>query len=175
MKSIRNIAFSALLTLGAFSAVTYTACNKDACKDVVCNNGGTCVDGSCQCAAGFEGVTCDVQSRSRFLTSGTVATWVVGLGQDGCYNPGYNMTIGPGANADEITITNFAGYGATAIVTGVKVNGMAFSKTGTVTAGAVTLSNISGTINSASNEITFSYTAADANGPINCNAKATKQ
>ena len=37
MKSIRNIALSALLTFSAFTAVVYTSCNKDECKDGNCD------------------------------------------------------------------------------------------------------------------------------------------
>jgi hypothetical protein len=46
MKRIKNIAFSALLAIGAFSLVTYTSCTKeddpiDPCVGIVCNNNGT--------------------------------------------------------------------------------------------------------------------------------------
>ena len=69
MKSIRNIAFSALFTLGAFSAITYTSCNKDECKDVVCQNGGTCLEGACSCATGYEGTNCETAQRAKFIKS----------------------------------------------------------------------------------------------------------
>ena len=175
MKLFRNIAVAALVTLGAFSAVTYTSCTKDKCKDVTCNNGGTCSDGNCTCASGYEGTNCDSLSRNKFLKSGGVATYITGTGQDTCYSPGYTMTISPSSAADEITISNFAGYGTSATVTGVKVSGTTFTKTGTVTAGSVTLSNISGSINTAGTEITFSYRAVDATHTINCGGKGTKQ
>lgn len=66
MKSIKSVAFSALLTLGAFSAITYTSCSKDDCEDVICSNGGTCVDGTCACPTGYEGTTCQTESRAKF-------------------------------------------------------------------------------------------------------------
>lgn len=175
MKSIKQIALSFALTLGAFGAVTYTACNKDECKDVTCQNGGTCSDGKCNCPSGFEGSNCETQSRNRFLNNGAVATFVVGAGQDECYNPGYNMTITPGSNPDEITITNFAGYGNSAVVSGIKVDGTTFSKTGTVTVGSVTLSNIEGTIKADGSEIEFDYRAVDDDNTLDCHAKGTKQ
>lgn len=35
------------------------SCNK--CKDVVCENGGTCEDGLCQCLNGFSGTNCEIE------------------------------------------------------------------------------------------------------------------
>lgn len=67
MKPIKNILFSAMLTLGAFGAITYTACNKDECKDVVCQNGGTCDGGNCNCPAGYEGDRCQSKSNAKYV------------------------------------------------------------------------------------------------------------
>ena len=69
MKSIRNIAFSALLALGAFTTVTYTACNPDECKDVTCSNNGTCVDGTCKCPNYYEGTTCQTEVRTKYYNT----------------------------------------------------------------------------------------------------------
>lgn len=69
MKSIRNIALSALLTVGAFSTVVYTSCNKDACKDVVCKNGGTCVSGTCSCPFAYSGTNCETEVRSTYYNT----------------------------------------------------------------------------------------------------------
>lgn len=67
MKSFKQIALSAMLTLGAFGAVTYTSCNKDECKDVVCENGGTCSGGNCNCLSGYEGNKCEIVSAEAIL------------------------------------------------------------------------------------------------------------
>jgi len=76
MNFIKNIALSALVTIGAFGAVTYTACNKDECKDVVCLNGGTCSGGNCTgCYIGFSGTRCETEStdkRDKFVTTWSV-------------------------------------------------------------------------------------------------------
>ena len=64
MKFIRNIAFAAIASFAAFSMVTYTACNKDECKDVTCNNGGTCINGNCSCPTGYEGSKCEIVSAA---------------------------------------------------------------------------------------------------------------
>ena len=69
MKVLRNILVTAFLTLGTFFAVTYTACTKDHCNNVVCMNGGACDRGSCTCATGFEGSRCEVLSRTKFIAN----------------------------------------------------------------------------------------------------------
>jgi hypothetical protein len=107
MNRIKNIAFSILFSMLAFSAITYTACNKDECKDVVCQNGGTCVSGTCACPTGYEGTTCQTESRSKFLKQYTVtascqATYVA------------TITAASGTDVTKVTITNFANLNAAA-------------------------------------------------------------
>ena len=57
---LRSILLSVLFTCGAFLLVTYTACTKDPCKDVLCQNNGTCVDGNCKCPSGYGGSNCEI-------------------------------------------------------------------------------------------------------------------
>ena len=49
-----------LQILGVAVVVTLglASCSTDACKDVVCENGGTCVEGDCECPEGFGGADC---------------------------------------------------------------------------------------------------------------------
>lgn len=111
MNRIKNIAFSALLAIGAFSVVTYTSCNKDECKDVVCLNGGNCVSGTCQCPTGYEGSTCEVLTRDKFI--GTyVGTETCSIGSDN-----YTMTVTTNSNNIMITLTNLYNQGFTALGT----------------------------------------------------------
>lgn len=100
MNRIKNIAFSVLLTLGAFTAITYTSCNKDECKDVVCNNGGTCVDGTCQCSTGYEGTNCQTESRTKFIKSWSASD------QTGSSNLVYTVAIAAGAQINSVLISN---------------------------------------------------------------------
>lgn len=58
------------------------------CKDVICLNGGTCLDGDCQCPAGFEGTKCEVKSVDKFIGNY--------IAYDECYMDGkesYNSSI----------------------------------------------------------------------------------
>ena len=105
MKSIKNIALSAFLTVSAFGAVLYTSCTKDECKDVVCQNGGTCSEGTCTCSTGYEGTNCETASRTKFIKTWTAsdkeATTTTTL-------PTYTSGIIGGTGITEIKISKFS-------------------------------------------------------------------
>ncbi|MBS1773217.1 MAG: calcium-binding EGF-like domain-containing protein [Bacteroidetes bacterium] len=167
MKLIRNIALSVMLTIGAFSAVTYMACNKDACKNVVCNNGGTCVNGTCSCPTGFYGATCDSLVRNKFLGS-----W---SGADVCGSGTYNiaLTIGSSSGAINALVNNPGGFGGTVQITGTVTSSNALSFTNASVGGGRTLT---GTMTFNGNNMTFAYTVTPAVGVVdNCNGTYTKQ
>ncbi len=48
-----------IITMLAFTAVTYTSCVKDSCAGVTCLNYGTCYGGSCSCPTGYAGRHCE--------------------------------------------------------------------------------------------------------------------
>ena len=163
--------------LVAMTAVTvlFSACKTDPCKDIKCQNSGTCDSGVCLCTDGYEGTNCETLSRGRFLVSGSTATWTALNGADGCYTPGYTSTIAASSAAVNIVnVSNFAGYGTGANVQ-LKVKGKTFTNVASVTAGATVLSDISGTINDAGTSITVSYKANDGTTPLSCSATWTKQ
>ena len=46
----------------------FVACGgEDPCENITCLNDGVCDDGNCDCLLGFEGDTCEVESRDRIL------------------------------------------------------------------------------------------------------------
>ena len=63
------------LTAIAFAifAVTYISCTKDnnksttVIKCVTCVNGGACINDTCRCPAGFEGLTCQTLSIEKYI------------------------------------------------------------------------------------------------------------
>jgi len=151
MKSIKNIALSAMLTFGAFAAVTYTACTKDDCKDVVCNNGGTCNGGSCTCPTGYEGANCEILSREKFV--GTyVGTEICDQGTDN-----YSVTISSNSNNIMVTVTNIYNQGFTGIGTMTGANSFSFNGS----AGSTTYSG-TGTLNGTQLTLTYSISSPAA-------------
>src|ERR1044072_8728888 len=66
MKLWKNTLITAFAFIGISSTVLYTACVKDACADLKCQNNGTCTDGFCHCPTGYEGTECELLSTDRF-------------------------------------------------------------------------------------------------------------
>lgn len=160
MKSIRNIAFSALLALGAFTTVTYTACNPDECKDVVCNNGGSCVDGNCACTTGYEGTKCETEVRKKFIK-----TWTA-TDKEGADNlPTYQSAIVAGATITEVKINNIADdffvNDVVATISGNKITiaSQIPDNDGYKVAGE-------GTLNTTDGKITWTYSLTDPLGDV---------
>lgn len=61
MKTIKFLC----LTLSIFLLVLLQSC-QDPCKDVLCNNG-ACIEGICECDAGYEGESCAIEWRAKIL------------------------------------------------------------------------------------------------------------
>lgn len=161
MKSIKNIALSVLLTVGAFGAVTYTACNKDECKDVVCQNGGTCSGGNCTCPTGYEGNSCEILSREKVLG--------VYLGSEICTvgTDNYSVTIATNSNNIMVTLTNIYNQGFSATGTMTSTNSFTFSGA----SGSTTYSG-TGTVNG--NQLTLSYSISSPAASNSCTFTGTK-
>lgn len=96
--------FHLLALFGALIALT-PACNTDPCKDVNCGANGTCLDGSCVCDAGYEGVSCETEWATKFEGSY--------LGKDVCGSTTYNLSkpaIVSKRSATQVRISNFGGF-----------------------------------------------------------------
>lgn len=148
MKSIKTIALSAILTVGAFGTVLYTSCTKDACKDVTCQNGGTCSDGKCTCPTGYEGTNCETKSRDKF-----VGTYV---GSEACTQgtDNYSITLAANSDALKLTYTNLYNEGFTATCTMAATDSFTF-------AGSQGNTTFSGSGRLLSNTITVHYTVTN--------------
>lgn len=167
MKSIRNIAFSALLTIGAFTAITYTSCNKDECKNTTCQNGGNCIgEDMCSCPTGYEGNLCQDRTVVKFI-----GQW---QGTDVCTSRSYPVTlsIGAGTNAINATVSNPGGFGGTVTITGTIQDTDKITFSAQSVGGGRTLT---GTMTFNGNAMTFNYTVtATVGGGDSCNGTYVK-
>ncbi len=165
MKSIRNIAFSALLTMGALSAVTYTACNKDACKDVVCQNGGVCNDGNCSCTFAYTGTKCESEVRASYYNTykgngvdnegDTYTNWRIKFYAVGTDAKVMGMDLADGNNANVASLTVTLQSATTFTVNSATVQGVAYTGSGTVDATKASLT-LTGSDNTGTLTFTFS-------------------
>jgi hypothetical protein len=147
------------LILGLSTTLLMTGCKKDddPCDNVVCQNGGTCSDGSCSCATGYEGSTCGTEIRAKFIGSynGTLSC------------PGQNGTV-------NMTVTNSAA-GITSVVFGDGQD----TWVGTVSGSSVNIANQTisgGTTISGSGQLSGLILALNLNiGGTTCTYSGTKQ
>jgi len=99
---LKVMLLSALGAIACFTAVTYTSCNNDKCKAIVCAFGGTCNDGVCTCPTGYEGPQCEKVMRDKFLgvyqvqEKGTVSETAQ-----------YTVSVEPGTEVTDLRIKNF--------------------------------------------------------------------
>ncbi|MCC6383533.1 MAG: calcium-binding EGF-like domain-containing protein [Bacteroidia bacterium] len=155
MKKIAYL-FVGLMTIGSLTLLP--SCKKDKCKDVVCQNGGTCddEDGSCICATGYEGANCETAMADKFA-----GNWK------------YNETCGGNTVTDftttftktgpnKIQITGFAGFacGGSNILVNCTVNGrdITVDSGQSFCAAQIQISSGSGSLNASGNSISMTYT-----------------
>ena len=158
----KNFSLGIATILFAIISFTISSCSTDKCKGVTCQNGGTCVNGNCNCASGYEGTSCQTKANAKFV---------------GTYNG--NLTCdGASPSADAYSV--IAGTSPLAII--INQNG-----TATLLAASVSNMNISipsqdisgatfsgsGTLNG--NNITLNITFDDNAGNIShCTFTGTK-
>lgn len=67
MKLFRTAIVTTALTLGTFGLIMgLPSCSKKDKCNITCANNGVCVDGACQCPAGYEGTDCSSLARKKF-------------------------------------------------------------------------------------------------------------
>jgi hypothetical protein len=116
--SFKTIVLSALVVMAAFTAVTYTSCNSDKCKAIVCAYGGVCKDGACICASGYEGTQCEIITREKYK-----GVWNVS--EKGTYTDPSFYQVGidyaTGTDMTKMVITGF--YNSISMSVNIRVNG----------------------------------------------------
>ncbi len=159
--NLRTLALPLMLSTVAFLG----ACKKDACKDVTCQNGGSCTDGSCVCPAGFEGSNCEVSTRAKFLGFYNVTETCPGE----VYSYTFTITAGP-SSATAIIIDNITGWGP---ITGtVSGNGLTIPTQQVTEMGDIVTVVGSGQISG--NTLNMSYTLSADGESTSCTAIGTR-
>ncbi len=67
MKFFKPVFITFLLFSAIVGTLIYSSCEKDACNNVVCYNGGSCGHGLCNCPTGFEGYQCQQKVIDRYV------------------------------------------------------------------------------------------------------------
>ncbi|MBI1266481.1 MAG: hypothetical protein GC193_03515 [Cryomorphaceae bacterium] len=154
-----------LLSL-SFGALALTGC-KDECDEVLCQNGGTCNDGICACATGYEGAECATETRSKFLGSYSVS--------ESCSSGNYtfNLTITTSSTGvRNVIINNFYDFGISVSAT-ISGNSLTIPNQ-TVSSGGAAYT-ISGSGQITGNILTLTYTIAAGAESDSCTSICTKQ
>ncbi|MNX97878.1 hypothetical protein D3C86_1302610 [compost metagenome] len=67
MKRIKSILLAGFGFFAIGGMVLSSSCEQDPCTTLLCQNGGSCTDGLCQCPTGYEGAECEIKTASRFV------------------------------------------------------------------------------------------------------------
>jgi hypothetical protein len=149
MKKARLILTASLLTIGTFSAITFSSCSKDEV-----------------CPVGYTGKDCKTLVRNNF-----VGSW---SGQDICTSGTYTISLTVSASSNEINalVTNPGGFGGTVVITGVVTGDNTLQFSNQDVGGSRTLN---GTMTFTGSSMSFAYTVQGIATTDNCNGSYTKQ
>jgi len=99
---MKDIVRTTIACLGLFVIAFYSSCTNDLCEQVLCAHNSICIEGSCHCQTGYEGVHCETIERDKFLGSYLVSESGTKTGL-----VHYNTTIEAGTTLNEIILKNF--------------------------------------------------------------------
>lgn len=171
MKSVKHIALSALLTVGAFGTVLYTSCTKDECKDVVCQNSGTCNGGTCTCPTGVGGTNCETIFRTTYANTyvgngtdnegDTYTNWRAKFTATGTDLTKMEMQLQDATGAPVVTLpivlSDIKASGSVFTITSTSQLGATYTGTGTIT-GTICSISLNEKENGGSGNIVYTFT-----------------
>jgi hypothetical protein len=155
--------------LGAF--ILFTPACGDKCDTTKCGNG-TCLDGTCECDAGYEkdkDGNCNVETRTKLI--GTFGTSEQCTGDPSAFP--YDITIQAGTNVQDIKIFNF--YDSfTSSAVNATVNGTTITiPSQTPVAGGTLQVSGSGTIDATATPVKFTLAYEVKNTTTNTTASCS--
>ena len=164
MKQIKNVIAVFALAIGLMFAQSCA----DPCKDVECGANGTCVEGVCECNAGFEGDQCETEMRTKFLKTGATVSETCG----GTNTPAYTVDIIKGNAIDAVRIKNLGNYDCSGTTSEYYVEGTVSGTSLTIpqqTVNILTCSiTFSGSGSVSGTSVSITYTATYTGGSDNC-------
>jgi len=161
------MSFMSIASIAAILTISSCAKDEDKCKNVTCQNSGTCVDGTCNCTAGYEGTNCETVARTKFLKT------AANVSED-CTSVTYVTDIVTGTNIDELKVKNLGNYSCpsgdyyvVAKVTGANltIESQSFCNVGGTNVYTVTGT---GTINTTTHAVTITYHVTATGVNDNC-------
>ncbi len=149
MRKARLILSASMLTLAAFSAITFSSCNKDE-----------------ECAVGYEGKDCKDLTRDKFI-----GDWG---GSDKCNLGTYNVDLEIKASSSDINalIVNIGGFGTQVVATGTVTGTNTLKITNEDLGGGRSLS---GEMVFNGNNMTFTYDVDATIDPDDCIGTYTRK
>ncbi len=139
----KNLTLGIATVLFAIISLTISSCTTDKCEGVICQNGGTCNDGSCACTTGYEGTNCQTRISEKFIGTygGTetcdgsgaspISILITSLADPALIRINYKEALRANVSGNEITIPlQFFGTGTLE---------EAYSGTGTLNGNTITL------------------------------------
>jgi len=185
-----------LLMVALIGAMTITLTSCDECKDVTCDNGGTCAEGVCECPADYYGDACETKCVNGTYSDGACGC-DAGYEGDGCETESRAVMIGTYLGSDACSSTGAtSSYTSTVAAASASADGVLITGlwdrffinniTGTVDGDKITIATqepdsdgytISGTGTYADGVISWSYTVTETTSSTvdQCTMNATKQ
>lgn len=168
MKKLKSIVLATGVSI--VLAMGIASCNTDKCKDVVCQNSGVCLEGTCDCPTGYEGEFCETKANAKFA-----GTWTVNETCNSVIGTAYPVIISANTDPSSVAMKDLGNYSCTSGSYSVPatVSGTSINVSGTVCS---TVFTGTGTLNAAGNSIALTYSATYGTPSTtdNCTATLTK-
>ena len=113
MKPVKLVFFAIVSAL--YMVAGFSSCKRDKCRAVHCYNLGTCKEGACTCATGYEGTDCQTVTRLKYIGNWS-ATEQLTTGE---VTHSYSVSIAEGTDGiNSVIITNLLNSAALSPILG---------------------------------------------------------